>query len=74
MELMAEAGLPPEEIIRIASRNSAEMLGIDADYGTIAPGKMAEFLVLGANPLDDISNTKTLEQVWQRGTVIHDLR
>lgn len=70
MELMQEAGLTPAQIIQIASRNSAEILGIDADYGTIEAGKMAEFLVLGANPLDNISNTKTLEQVWQRGRPI----
>ncbi len=72
MELMVEAGLTPLEVIQIASKNSAEILGIDADYGTIEPGKMAEFLVLSANPLDNISNTKTLEQVWQRGQKIVD--
>lgn len=74
MELMAEAGLTPAQIIQIATKNTAEILGIDADYGTIEPGKKAEFLVLGANPLDNISNTKTLEQVWQDGTLIHDHR
>jgi imidazolonepropionase-like amidohydrolase len=74
MELMAESGIPPAQIIQIASRNSAEILGIDRDYGTIEAGKMAEFLILGENPLENISNTKTLEQVWQRGTLIHDLR
>jgi imidazolonepropionase-like amidohydrolase len=67
LELMVEAGLTPMQAIQIASSNSAEILGIDADYGTIEPGKMAEFLVLGANPLESISNTKTLEQVWQAG-------
>jgi imidazolonepropionase-like amidohydrolase len=71
MELMAEAGLTPAQIIQIATRNSAEILGIEADYGTIEAGKMAEFLVLGANPLENISNTKTLEQVWQNGQRIH---
>jgi imidazolonepropionase-like amidohydrolase len=71
LELMAEAGLTPAQIIEIATRNSAEILGIDADYGTIEPGKMAEFLVLAADPLDDISNTKTMEQVWQAGARIH---
>jgi imidazolonepropionase-like amidohydrolase len=70
MQLMADAGLTPAQIIQIASKNSAEILGIDQDYGTIAPGKMAEFIVLGANPLDDISNTRTLEQVWQAGQAI----
>jgi imidazolonepropionase-like amidohydrolase len=74
MELMAEAGLPPDEIVQIASRVSAEILGIDPDYGTIEAGKMAEFLVLGADPSRDVSNTKTLEQVWQRGRLIHDHR
>lgn len=67
MELMADAGLTPMQIIQAASKSSAEILGIQRDYGTIAPGKMAEFLVLGANPLDKITNTKSLEQVWQGG-------
>jgi imidazolonepropionase-like amidohydrolase len=71
MELMSDAGLTPAQIIEIATRNSAEILGIEADYGTIESGKMAEFLVLAADPLDDISNTKTLEQVWQAGAQIH---
>jgi len=71
LELMAEAGLTPAQIIEIATRSSAEILGIDTDYGTIESGKMAEFLVLAADPLDDISNTKTLEQVWQAGARIH---
>jgi imidazolonepropionase-like amidohydrolase len=67
MELMAEAGLTPAQIIQIATKNSAEILGIDSDYGTVEAGKMAEFLVLGANPLENISNTKSLEEVWQAG-------
>jgi len=70
MELMQEAGLTPAQIIQIATRNSAEILGIDRDYGTLAAGKSAEFLVLGANPQDNISNTKSLEQVWQNGVQI----
>lgn len=71
MELMVEAGLTPAQVIEIASKNSAEILGIDRDYGTLEASKMAEFLVLAANPLDDISNTKQLEQVWQDGVRIH---
>lgn len=74
LELMAEAGLTPAQIIQIATKNSAEILGIDADYGTVAAGKMAEFLVLGANPLENISNTKSLEEVWQAGQRTFDLR
>jgi imidazolonepropionase-like amidohydrolase len=70
LELMEDAGLTPAQIIQIATRNSAEILGIDGDYGTLAAGKSAEFLVLGANPNEDISNTKSLEQVWQNGVQI----
>lgn len=74
LELMAEAGLTPAQIIQIATKNSAEILGIDADFGTVESGKMAEFLVLGANPLENISNTKSLEEVWQAGERTFDLR
>ncbi len=74
LELMQEAGLTPAQIIQIATRNSAEILQIDNEYGTLEPGKSAEFLILGANPLENISNTKTLEEVWQNGRRINDLR
>jgi imidazolonepropionase-like amidohydrolase len=67
MELMRDAGLTPMQIIQSFSKNNAEMLGIDKDFGTLAKGKAADLLVLTKNPLDDITNMRTLEAVYLGG-------
>jgi imidazolonepropionase-like amidohydrolase len=71
MELAAlvKAGLTPAEAISVGTRNSAELLGLD-DLGTVAPGKSADFIVLNANPLDDIENTRRIARVYLRGTEV----
>jgi imidazolonepropionase-like amidohydrolase len=43
---------------------------VDDELGTLATGKWADFVVLGANPLDDISNTNTIESVWISGNEV----
>jgi len=67
MELMRQAGLTPMQIIQSFSKNNAEALGIDRDFGTLAKGKAADLLVLAKNPLDDIGNMRTLEAVYLGG-------
>jgi imidazolonepropionase-like amidohydrolase len=69
LENMAAAGIPPAEVIVAATRTSAEILGLD-DLGMVAAGKSADFVVLDANPLDDITNTRKISQVYLRGTAI----
>ena len=66
MASMVEAGLTPAEAITAATRNSAEFLKLVA-LGTVAPGKSADFIVLDANPLDDINNTRRISAVYLRG-------
>lgn len=66
MQLMAAAGLSPMEVIQIATRHGAERLG-NKNFGVIAEGKIADLLLLGANPLEDISNTRKIERVMQAG-------
>ena len=66
MESMVKAGLTPSEVIAAATRNSAQILGLD-QLGMIASGKTADFLVLDANPLDNIANTRRISRVYLRG-------
>ena len=54
LEILVEAGIPPLEVIKIATRNGAEALGIENDVGTIEPGKQADMIVLSDNPVDVI--------------------
>lgn len=69
MESMVKAGLTPSEVITAATRNSARILGLD-QLGVVAPGKNADFLVLDANPLDNIANTRRVSRVYLRGGAV----
>src|ERR671910_932971 len=63
LELLAEAGIKPLEVIEIATNNGATALGIDDRVGTIQPEKQADMIVLSASPIENISNTKEIEAV-----------
>jgi imidazolonepropionase-like amidohydrolase len=67
MEDMVVAGMTPAEVIVAATQTSAEILGL-SDHGSVAAGKSASFIVLDANPLDDIRNTRRIADVYIRGT------
>jgi imidazolonepropionase-like amidohydrolase len=67
MALMVEAGLTPNQVIRAFSKGSAETLGIDRDFGTLAKGKAADLIVLDANPLQDIRNMRSITAVYLGG-------
>ncbi len=69
MESMVKAGLTPSEVITAATRNSAQILGLD-QLGTVASGKNADFLVLDANPLDNIANTRRISRVYLQGAEV----
>jgi imidazolonepropionase-like amidohydrolase len=66
MEDMVAAGMTPAQVIVAATRNSAEFLRL-ANAGAVEAGKSADFLVLEANPLDDITNTRRIAAVYLRG-------
>lgn len=70
MSGLVMAGLTQAEAITVATRNSAEILGLD-DLGTVAAGKSADFIVLNANPLDDIANTRRIAKVYLRGKEVN---
>ena len=63
---MVAAGMTPAQVIVAATRNAADLLKL-TDAGTIAPRKRADFIVLDANPLDDITNTRRIASVYLRG-------
>lgn len=70
MEDMVKAGMTPAQVITSATRNGAALLGIDGETGTVAAGKSADFAVLDANPLDNITNTRRINAVYLRGTAV----
>jgi imidazolonepropionase-like amidohydrolase len=67
MELMRDAGLSPMQVIQTFSKNNSELLGLDKEFGTLAKGKAADLLVLTKNPLDDITNMRSIEAVYLGG-------
>jgi imidazolonepropionase-like amidohydrolase len=67
--LHAEAGLKTADIIKAGTINAARMVGREKDSGTIEEGKVADLLILDANPLDDIRNIKRIHRVIKSGTV-----
>jgi imidazolonepropionase-like amidohydrolase len=66
LELMVAAGMTPMQAIVAATRTPAAVLRLDR-LGTVAPGKSADFIVLNANPLENIANTRQISAVYQRG-------
>ena len=70
LQLMVEAGLTPMQAITAATGTNAEILRGAKQFGTLQAGRKADFLVLDANPLDDIHNTEKLSAVWQSGKVV----
>jgi imidazolonepropionase-like amidohydrolase len=66
---MVAAGMTPAQVIVAATRNAAELLQLP-DVGTVEDGRSADFLVLDANPLDDIRNTRRIAAVYLRGAAV----
>jgi imidazolonepropionase-like amidohydrolase len=66
---MAAAGLTAAEVLVAATSTGAELLGL-SDMGTIAVGKSADFIILDADPLEDIANTRSIASVYLRGEAV----
>ena len=66
LALMVEAGFTPMQAITVATSNTAALLKLD-DRGALAAGKLADLVVLDADPSSDIANTKRIHAVWHRG-------
>ncbi|MDF3054023.1 MAG: amidohydrolase, partial [Geminicoccaceae bacterium] len=68
-ELLVGAGLTSREALRAATRNAAVLLGVDS-LGLLAPGKVADLIVLTRDPLQDIRNTRSIQAVMSRGQLL----
>jgi imidazolonepropionase-like amidohydrolase len=70
LELLVQAGLSPMEALQAATRNPAQFLKRDPEQGTIKVGKVADLVLLDANPLEDIRNTTKIYAVLSRGRLL----
>jgi imidazolonepropionase-like amidohydrolase len=71
MELMVEAGLTTEQVIRAGTRDAAEHLGLLEKLGTVEAGKIADLIIVAGDPLKDISALRQIRFVIQSGHIVH---
>lgn len=69
LEQLVLAGLTPSEALHAATLAPVEYFGLEGQYGSVASGKVADLLLLNANPLDDIRNTQRIEAVFFDGNM-----
>lgn len=69
MSMMQDAGMSPMQILHSATGGAASCMGL-SDTGTLEPGKWADMIVLGADPISDIRNTRSIEEVWIAGNLV----
>jgi cytosine/adenosine deaminase-related metal-dependent hydrolase len=69
LELYAQAGIPPAEVLRMATLQPAEILKRDHDLGTIEPGKLADFILVDGDPTRNISDIRRVVTVVKDGVV-----
>lgn len=72
LQLISEAGISNQEVIRIATRNAAESLGLDNETGTIEIDKQADMVILSSNPIEDIRKIQDIHLVVNDGKIIDD--
>ena len=66
-ELLVQAGISPRDVLLMATRNGAVALGKSSELGTVEAGKLADLVILQANPLENIRNTRAIEAVYRSG-------
>ena len=70
LEHLVDAGATPRQALYAATAEPAAFLGLSRDLGTVEPGKIADLVVLDADPLTDIRNSRRINTVVTRGRVI----
>lgn len=71
LDMLVRAGLTPLEAIEAATLEPAKFFGLESEMGTIAEGQVADLVLLDANPLEDITNTKRISRVISKGQIIN---
>ncbi len=71
LELMVQAGLTPAQALQAATSNAAAALHISGNYGTLVKGKRADMILLDADPLVDIRNTRKINKIWIGGREVN---
>jgi len=74
MGLWVRDGATPWQTLLAATRHGAAVCGVGAELGTVEVGKLADLIVVGANPLDDITNVRQLQLVLKEGRIVSDKR
>ena len=74
MGLWVKDGAIPWQVLQAATKNAAELCGVGDDLGTVEAGKLADVIVVGKNPLEDIQNLQDLRLVIKEGRVVSDKR
>jgi imidazolonepropionase-like amidohydrolase len=67
LALLAEAGIPPDQVLRIATASNAMALGLERQIGTVEEGKIADFLVVSGNPLLNLAEVMNISAVVKGG-------
>jgi imidazolonepropionase-like amidohydrolase len=70
LALLASAGLTPRQVLTMATLNGARALGISDSVGMLAPGYVADLVILSANPLNDINNSRSVRYVIRKGQIL----
>lgn len=71
LRLLAETGIDPLNVLRMATINAAKYLNLQKDYGSVEEGKIASLVLLDENPLEDISNTVKINMVLLNGRLLN---
>jgi len=72
--LWVKAGATPWQALLAATRYAAELCGMGGDLGTVEPGKLADLIVVAADPLQSITNLRQLLLVFKEGRIVSDKR